>query len=269
MDDSDRQISADLVQDENNHLPETAKTPVATTEAPTTDQTGLNDDLRTTDSDRPKHQSDNASVGTTPLKTRASARAEAIAKIEAESQMGNSRPLSVLAGRENALHEHSAGLAKLSDFDESRPDPNLLVHQLMKIVAPSGLDSHQRRKANGEVIALYSSLGSRNPIESMIDRNLVGINLATMDCLARVALSSNSRAREMNLRYAMQGAATLIDLVKLRDARRGLSPQNVSVGNVKVEAGGQAIVGNVQTKGGRKRAKRARSARRSEIDKVD
>ena len=182
--------------------------------------------------------------------------------------MRNSRPLSVLAGRETALHEHSAGLAKLSDFDESRPDPDLLVDQLTKIVAPWGLNSHQRRKIKGEVIALYSSLGSRNPIESMIDRDLVGINLATMDCLARVALS-DSRAREVNLRYAMQGAATLINLVKLRDGRRGLSPQNVSVGNVKVEAGGQAIVGNVQTKGRRKRANRARSVRRSEIDKVD
>ena len=73
----------------------------------------------------------------------------------------------------------------------------------------------------------------------------------------------------MNLRYAMQGAATLIELAKWRDARRGLSPQNVSVGNVKVEAGGQAIVGNVQTKGRRKRANRAKSVLRSEIDKVD
>jgi hypothetical protein len=247
---------------------ETAKAPLERTEVPTTDPTGANDNLRTTASDKPKHQSDGASVGTIPLKKGASARAEAIARIKAENRMRNSRPLSALASSENALHEHSAGLAKLSDFDESRPDPNLLVDQLMKTVAPRVLDSHQRRKINGEVIGLYSSLGSRNPIESMIDRALVGMNIATMDCLARVALS-DSRAREVNLRYAMQGAATLIDLVKLRDARRGLSPQSVSVGNVKVEAGGQAIVGNVQTKGRRKRANRAKAVRRSEIDKVD
>ena len=268
MDDSYRQLSADSVQDGNDHLPETAEAPVKRTEVPTKDSTGVNDNLSTTASDKPKHQSDGASVGTTPLKEGAAARAEAIARIKAADRMRDSRPLSTLASRENALHEHSAGLAKLSNFDESRPDPDLLVDQLMKIVAPTGFDSHQRRKIKGEVIALYSSLGSRNPLELMIDRVIVGIDIATMDCLARVTLS-DLRAREVNLRYAMQGAATLIDLAKLRDARRGLSPQNVSVGNVKVEAGGQAIVGNVQTKGRRKRANRAKSVPRSEIDKVD
>jgi hypothetical protein len=268
MDNSYRQLSAeDSVQDGNDHLPEKAKAPVKKTEVPTTDSTSINDNLRTA-SNKPQHQSDGASFGTTSLKKGASAKAAAIARIQDAQRMGNPRPLSTLAGRETALHEHSAGLAKLSDFDESRPDPDLLVDQLMKTVAPRGLDSHQSRKIKGEALALYSSLGSRSPLESMIDRVMVGINIATMDCLARVPLS-DSRAREVNLRYAMQGAATLIDLVKLRDARRGQGPQNVSVGNVKVEAGGQAIVGNVQTKGRRKRANRAKSVRRPEIDKVD
>ena len=58
----------------------------------------------------------------------------------------------------------------------------------MKTVAPKGFDSHQRRKIEGEVIALYSSLGSSNPMESMIDRVIVGIDIAIMDCLARVTL---------------------------------------------------------------------------------
>ena len=165
MDNSYRQLSADSVQDGNDHLPETAEAPVKRTEVPTTDSTGVNDNLSTTASDKPKHQSDGASVGTTPLKKGASARAEAIAKIKAANRMRNSRPLSTLASRENALHEHSAGLAKLPNFDESRPDPDLLVDQLMKTVAPTGFDSHQRRKIKGEVIALYSSLGSSNPIE--------------------------------------------------------------------------------------------------------
>ena len=51
----------------------------------------------------------------------------------------------------------------------------------------------------------------------------------------------------MNLRYGIKGAATLADLIKLYDSRRGKGGQTVTVGKVNVEAGGQAIVGNVET----------------------
>jgi hypothetical protein len=131
---------------ENAGREETAKAPLERTEIPTTDSTGVNDNLRATASDKPKLRSDGASVGTTSLKKGAAARAEAIARIKAENRMRNSRPLSVLAGRENARPEHSAGLAKLSDFDESRPWPNR--HRLITCPARWFLP----RKSKGRLI---------------------------------------------------------------------------------------------------------------------
>ena len=43
----------------------------------------------------------------------------------------------------------------------------------------------------------------------------------------------------------MKGTEVVGNLIKLRDLRRGAGHQNVTVGSLKVESGGQAIVGNV------------------------
>ena len=103
-----------------------------------------------------------------------------VARIKAASIK---RPLAILAAKEAELHAHSAGLAKLSGLDAGLPDQDLLVDQLMRTVSSNRGNSHHDRKIRRQAVALYSALGSRDPIESMIDRVLVGMNIATMDCL--------------------------------------------------------------------------------------
>ena len=49
----------------------------------------------------------------------------------------------------------------------------------------------------------------------------------------------------MDLKWATKGALVLAQLTKAYDGRRVRAKQNVNVGQVKVEAGGQAVVGNV------------------------
>jgi hypothetical protein len=80
----------------------------------------------------------------------------------------------------------------------------------------------------------------------MLDRLLVGTYNAAMNCFGRAAITSNTHALQVNLRYGTKNADTFGDLMKLRDARRGESRESITVGEVKVEAGGQAIVGKVE-----------------------
>ena len=69
-----------------------------------------------------------------------------------------------------------------------------------------------------------------------------------MGSYQRAAGTENTDVRQVELRSAMQGTGVVGNLIKLRDGRRGTGHQNVTVGSLKVESGGQAIVGNVNAK---------------------
>jgi hypothetical protein len=57
------------------------------------------------------------------------------------------------------------------------------------------------------------------------------------------------KLRDLNLRHGMKGATIAADLLKALNDQRSEKPEKVTVGNVNVEAGGQAIVGNVEASG--------------------
>ena len=61
----------------------------------------------------------------------------------------------------------------------------------------------------------------------------------------RAAGTENIHIRQLELRSGMKGTEVAGNLIKLRDSRRGAGHQNVTVGSLKVESGGQAIVGHV------------------------
>jgi hypothetical protein len=126
------------------------------------------------------------------------------------------------------------------------PDGFLLAHQLTSSV-PRGREEKREWQLMDGAVGLYLSLQPQDPIESIISRLIVAGTNATMDCLGRAAqFDSSSRARDLNLRYGLKGAPVVADLIKLLESRRGQGRPNVTVGNVNVEAGGQAIVGSVE-----------------------
>ncbi|HUW73385.1 MAG TPA: hypothetical protein VMW05_05030, partial [Methyloceanibacter sp.] len=71
---------------------------------------------------------------------------------------------------------------------------------------------------------------------------------ATSDCLMEAArMKAYPEIRSMHLKDGFRGALVTADLLDKLEQRRRNHPKAVTVGNVNVEAGGQAIVGNVQT----------------------
>jgi hypothetical protein len=156
-----------------------------------------------------------------------------------------SRPLWALAKAEAYLHERSAALAKLSSPRKKVPDQGLLTHQLTSTVNTNGVPKTMAPRLRGDAVALYSALQSRDPIDSILDRHIVAMSNSVMNCHARAVEAGNPKAIDINLRHTEKGTKVLIDLLEARERRRG--PKQILVGQVNVEAGGQAIVGNVET----------------------
>ena len=94
-------------------------------------------------------------------------------------------------------------------------------------------------------VALYRDFGAADAVDSILARVTVGIGNMTMDCLARAFQSTTITQRELELNYGTKGALVLAALSKAIDARRGQGKQTVNVGQVNIEPGAQAIVGNV------------------------
>jgi len=101
--------------------------------------------------------------------------------------------------------------------------------------------------------SLYNQFKPRDPAEAMLSALSVGVTNATMDCFSEAARAkAYPQIRDMNLRHGFRGAVVATKLLDALQRRRRQDPKAVSVGKVNIEAGGQAIVGHVESRGDRK-----------------
>jgi len=102
---------------------------------------------------------------------------------------------------------------------------------------------------------LYRDLNPRNALEGMLATLAVGIFNTSLIVVADGSRQETPlEAREINLRYGLKAATVAVDLLKALNELQNGTEKRVSVGAVNVEAGGQAIVGNVDA---RKRGRKA------------
>lgn len=101
--------------------------------------------------------------------------------------------------------------------------------------------------------ALLISLRDLKPsdeVERMLVAQMIGVHEAMMECLRRAQLPDQTIAgRDMNLKHAAKLAQVYGRHVEVLDRHRGKGQQRITVEHVTVEAGGQAIVGEVHTGG--------------------
>jgi hypothetical protein len=100
-----------------------------------------------------------------------------------------------------------------------------------------------------EAVRLYESLEPQDGIEAMLSAQMVGSHLAVMSLHERANRSKNLDVTLKYMKGAAQFEGQFLKQVATLDKHRGRNPQKVVVEHVNVEAGGQAIVGHVETKG--------------------
>jgi hypothetical protein len=93
---------------------------------------------------------------------------------------------------------------------------------------------------------LLDEFAAADAFESTLTPVIVGLRNAVMASF-HFAAKGLCEKREIELNTAFKGAGVLAELLQALDAHRGHGSRRVSVGNVNVESGAQAIVGNVET----------------------
>lgn len=100
-------------------------------------------------------------------------------------------------------------------------------------------------------VARYGEFALADETERLLATLSIGLQNAAMTSLQYVAADDTFRGRSEELRNATSAAKTIVDLLDALDRHRGRGKQNATVGQVTVETGGQAIVGNVNSEGRR------------------
>ena len=138
----------------------------------------------------------------------------------------------------------------------SAPDKTIRVYQkrdalaLVRVTAaaiaiPVNVTQESEEQLVESAEALYHDFRAADPIDSILAMLMCGISSMTMDAVLRGKRCQTLEQREMELKSAARGALVVAELAKAYDGRRARDKQTVNVGQVNVEAGGQAVVGNV------------------------
>jgi hypothetical protein len=94
----------------------------------------------------------------------------------------------------------------------------------------------------------------RDVFEGQIGAQMFATQNAAMECFKRAAQSSQSRqVIDAELRSATKLMSVYLQQLEAIDRHRGKGAPQVNVENVNVQAGGQAVVGHVETKPRRSR----------------
>lgn len=98
----------------------------------------------------------------------------------------------------------------------------------------------------------FNSLKPADGAEGMLAQQMVGTHFAALECLRRAAIPNQTfEGRDQALKHASKLMALYARQLETLNKHRGKGQQKVTVEHVRVEKGGQAIVGNVETSGRR------------------
>jgi hypothetical protein len=162
------------------------------------------------------------------------------------------KPITVIVNDPEALK----GSLKCIGGSQSDHWNNVLANQTVKTLWLANSDEEARSQQYSATVAALIGIGPRDEIEGMIASQLLAAHNASMECYRRARLVEQTfEGYRENLNQANKLGRTYAVLLDALNRHRGKGQQKVTVEHVHVHAGGQAVVGMVETPGGGDRAK--------------
>ncbi|WP_372625084.1 hypothetical protein [Falsiroseomonas sp.] len=154
-------------------------------------------------------------------------------------QGGASRALTIRA-------EGAGSPAAIVGTADQRLAERLVTQVADALWLPAHLGEAERVERIEAAVAALKGLAPRDEMEGMLATQMVATHGAAMECLRRAMLPDQDlTVREANLRQAGRLLALYAKQVETLNRNRGKGQQKVTVEHVRVESGGQAIVGTV------------------------
>jgi hypothetical protein len=145
------------------------------------------------------------------------------------------------------------GESKLKHIGGSQSDTfnTVLANHVLNTLWLTSFDQEGQDKLRSASIAALTWIGPRDELEGMLAAQMVAAHNAAMECYRRAMIPEQTHeGRKHALDYANKLSRTYTTLLEALNRHRGKGQQKVTVEHVHVHAGGQAIVGAVETGGG-------------------
>jgi hypothetical protein len=153
-----------------------------------------------------------------------------------------------------AAHDPATLPGRLKRIGGSKSDDwnNVVINQAVDAL---WLNKHSDTKAHDKqceaVVAAMIGIAPQDELEGMIAAQLVACHNASMECYRRAMIDPQSfEGRHENLKQANKLSRTYATLLETLNRHRGKGAQRVTVEHVHVHKGGQAVVGNLERRGG-------------------
>lgn len=141
----------------------------------------------------------------------------------------------------------------LKSIGGSRSDHwnNILANQTVQALWLMHSDPETRDKQYSATVAALVGIGPKDELEGMMAAQLIAAHNAAMECYRRAMIGEQTfEGRSENLAQANKLSRTFAVLLEALNRHRGKGQQKVTVEHVHVHAGGQAVVGTLETPGG-------------------
>jgi hypothetical protein len=133
---------------------------------------------------------------------------------------------------------------------------NVLANQAMNSLWLKHSDQEACEQQYHAILAGLIGIAPKDELEGMIAAQLIAAHNAAMECYRRAMFGEQTfEGRRECLSQANKLGRTFAVLVDALNRHRGKGHQKVTVEHVHVHAGGQAVVGTVETPGGGDRPK--------------
>lgn len=129
-------------------------------------------------------------------------------------------------------------------------DPSVHLARVKEIAysvwLQDGISEEEQNERIQAAINMFAEIKPQNGLEGMLATQMVATHSAAIEYLRRAMIPSQTFAvAEQSLKHANKLLQTFARQLEVLDKHRGKGQQKITVEHVTVEAGGQAIVGNV------------------------
>ena len=127
---------------------------------------------------------------------------------------------------------------------------SILANQTVQTLWVAHSEQETKDRQYSATAAALVGIDPKDELEGMIAAQLIAAHNAAMECYRRAMISGQTlEGRRENLNQANKLSRTHASLLEALNRHRGKGQQKVTVEHVHVHAGGQAVVGTVETPG--------------------
>jgi hypothetical protein len=150
--------------------------------------------------------------------------------------------------KKKALQVSREGMRQAAGSDSDDVQIELLEQVIATLWNPKWKSEEDKVRAAQAAYEALKRIAPRSELEGMLAVQMIGTHNAAMECLRRAMIESQGmESRDQNLKHAVRLMGLYERQLAALDKHRGKGRQKITVEHVNVHAGGQAIVGDLNT----------------------